>query len=286
MRYNLLIVLLLFCGYLSAQNSNLYRYLGKVYDKKTGLGIEGVTVFTIDSVYSVISGKSGKFAIMAPKNNGPLIFYKDSYKWYHLDTKSHNTIHRVHLERLNVDTTKLVFPKNTIVYYPVKLILGAISASYYGSIKNNFSGGINIKYYYKGRQLFGSEEFTGVKVSPTVRYFIKRNCSYGFYAEGKIIVGYFDFTRLNYTYSNKITVNFPTTFWTGGVGASVGIMDVLGDLKHVVLDLSIGVQIFPSNYPTEKTGEHGNELSHNSLWWIAGGPGSLIEINLGIGGIF
>ncbi len=279
-------MILLSASLVFSQNSNHSRYIGKVYDNKTGLGMDGVKVFTNDSSYSGISGKSGKFIIVSPKNQGPFIFNKESYKQYILDVKSHNKIHRVYMEKLVADTKDIVFPKNTVIFYPVKLILGAISASYHRSIAKGFVGGVNIRYYYSGKQMFGNEEFTGVELAPMVRYFIKRNSSFGYYVEGKIIVGYFDFTRLNYNYSNNMTKNFPIDFWTGGISTSIGIMDILGNSKNIVLDLSFSVQIFPPNYPTEKTDEHGNTMSHNNLWWIAGGPGSLIEINLGIGGIF
>ena len=141
-------------------------------------------------------------------------------------------------------------------------------------------------YYYNGRQLFGSEEFTGIKISPYFRFYFKRNKSYGFYVQGATIIAYFDFSVLNYNYSNSNTISVPTIFWTYGLSGALGFTNILGNSKHFIIDMNIGWQYLPAPFAENITNEHNTEYTHNSLWWIVGGPGSVIEIKLAIGGIF
>lgn len=66
----------------------------------------------------------------------------------------------------------------------------------------------------------------------------------------------------------------------------IGISDVIKNLKHFSININIGLQIMPSNYPKKVTDDSGKTYTHNGLWWYAGGPGSIIEIKLAFGGIF
>lgn len=259
---------------------------GKIINNKSGLGISGVSISTLDSNFVTTSGTTGVYQFTIPKSVNILSFSHDEYKSkiVSLDKSDRNI--KVQLQRIKPDSADLPTLKNTLSFLPTKLLSGGFSVRLERFIKTRYSVGSYLTYYYRGRQLFGSEKFTGLKASPYFRFYFKRNKSYGFYIQGAAIISYFDFSRLNYKYSNSKTVSIPTKFWTYGLGGALGITNIVGNSKHFIIDINIGWQYLPVNYDKSFTDEHGVEYTHNSLWWIAGGPGSAIEIKLAIGGIF
>ena len=259
---------------------------GKVINQTSGLSIKDVTIYTPDSAYLVKSKNSGKYHFSIPKKINTLIFSHDDYITKEVSFKSSKRVLDVKLDRLIPDSSDLVNHKYSISFLPIKLITGAFSLRFEKFINKKKSVGAYLTYYYDGRQYFGSEEFTGLKTSFYFRYYFVHKQSHGFYAQGSIIIAYFDFDKLNYNYSNQLTKSISTSFWTGGFGAAVGITDIVKNSKHFIFDINIGWQIMPALYKTTITDEHGRELDHNNLWWYIGGPGSVVEIKLAIGGIF
>lgn len=268
------------------QEEKMKRIQGKVVNRKSGLQISNVTVSTIDSVYTVKTLKRGSFYIKVPRSTDRLMFSHEDYRTRVYKLKPSKKIINIELLRITPDSADLPKLKNTISFLPTKLITGAFGLRLERFIETRYSAGIYLTYYFNGRQYFGSEEFTGTKLSPYFRYYIKRNKSYGVYAQATMIVAYFDFSRLNYNYMHKYNKSVEANFWTGGVGAAFGITDIVKNSKHFIIDINIGWQMLPSFYPTEITGEHGETYTHNSLWWVIGGPGSIVEIKLAVGGIF
>ncbi len=268
------------------QEEKMKQIQGKVINRKSGLEISNVTVSTMDSAYSIKTLKLGSFFIKVPRSTDALVFSHENYSTKVFKLKPSKRIVNIELRRIKPDSVDLPKLNNTISFLPTKLITGAFSLRLERFIKSKYSGGIYFTYYYNGRQYFGSEEFTGTKISPYFRYYIKRNKSYGVYAQATVIIAYFDFSRLNYNYEHSYTKSVETNFWTGGIGGSFGITDIVGNSKHIIVDINIGWQLLPPLYPTEITGEHGETYTHNNLWWAIGGPGSIIEIKLAVGGIF
>jgi len=268
------------------QQEKTKQIRGKVINSKSGLGINNVSVSTMDSVYTVETRKYGNFCIKVPHNTETLVFSHNDYQTKVFKTKSLKHAINIRLRRIKPDSIDLPQLNNTISYLPTKLITGAFSLRLERFIKPKYSGGMYITYYFNGRQYFGNEEFTGTKISPYFRFYIKRNKNYGVYAQATVIIAYFNFSKLNYNYENYYTKSVKTNFWTGGIGGSFGITDIVRNSKHVIVDINIGWQLLPSIYTTEVTGEHGEKYTHNNLWWYIGGPGSIIEIKLAVGGIF
>ena len=50
--------------------------------------------------------------------------------------------------------------------------------------------------------------------------------------------------------------------------------------------MNIGFQYFPVDWPDKAKDSNGTTYDHNKTWWYFGGPGSIIEIKIAIGGIF
>lgn len=268
------------------QEEKMKQIRGEVINLESGLEISDVTVCTMDSAYSVKTLKLGRFFIKVPCSTDALVFSHEDYQTKVFKSKSLKRVINIGLRRIKPDSVDLPQFNNTISFLPLKLITGAFSMRLERFIKTKYSGGMYITYYYNGRQYFGSEEFTGIKVSPYFRFYIKRNKSYGVYVQATVIIAYFDFSKLNYNYENRYTKSVETNFWTGGIGAAFGITDIVRNSKHFIIDINVGWQLLPSVYPTEITGEHGLIYTHNNLWWAVGGPGSIVEIKLAIGGIF
>jgi hypothetical protein len=267
--------------------STTYKYLhGKVYNKTSGLGIAGVKIRIGDSSYGIQSKNTGAYVLRTRKESDSILFEHPGYQPLKLALKKSTRSMDAPLCRLQADSNDLPGLKNTLSFLPLKLITGGLSLNYERFIKTKLSTGLNATYYFKGRQYFGNEEFTGLKLTPHVRFYFKRNKSYGFYIQGGIIVAYFDFSKLNYNYSNDLTRSVSKYFWAGGVGSAIGIMDILGKSSNAIVDINIGLQNFPSPIEPKWIDEHGREYSHNTAWWLLGGPGSIIEIKIAIGGIF
>lgn len=268
------------------QEEKMKQIRGKVINLESGLEISDVTVCTMDSAYSVKTLKLGRFFIKVPCSTDALVFSHEDYQTKVFKSKSLKRVINIGLRRIKPDSVDLPQFNNTISFLPLKLITGAFSMRLERFIKTKYSGGMYITYYYNGRQYFGSEEFAGIKVSPYFRFYIKRNKSYGVYVQAAVIIAYFDFSRLNYNYENSYTKSVETNFWTGGIGGAFGITDIVRNSKHFIVDINVGWQLLPSLYPTKITDEYGITYTHNNTWWAVGGPGSIVEIKLAIGGIF
>lgn len=268
------------------QDQKMRQIRGKVINSESGLEISNVLVSTQDSSYSVKTLKHGSFYMKVPQSADFILFSHDDYNTKAYELKYLKRVVNIRLDKIVPDSSYLPMLKNTLTFLPTKLITGALSIRVERFIKTSYSAGLYITYYYNGKQYFGSEEFTGLKISPYFRYYFRRNKSYGVYAQATVIIGYFDFSRLNYNYVHSYTKSVETNFWTGGIGGAFGITDIIRNSKHFIVDINIGFQLLPSLYSTEITDEHDRKYTHNNLWWIVGGPGSIVEIKLAVGGIF
>ena len=282
----IIVVLFLWISVSFGQSEKTKRIRGEVINGASGLGIESVRISSKDTAYWATSKRNGQFVIKIPKYTDSLLFLHDEYQPKIILIKPFYKSVGVELIRFLPDSNDLPQLKNTLSFLPIKLITGAASIRYERFLTTNQSVGAYLTYYYRGREYFGTEEFTGFKASPYFRFYTKRNKSYGVYIQATAIVAYFNFTELNYVYEGVSTLSVETNFWTAGAGVAFGITDVFKNSKHFIIDINIGFQIMPSTYPMEITDDHGRTYSHNGLWWYAGGPGSLIEIKLAFGGIF
>jgi hypothetical protein len=263
------------------------RVRGYVINKTSGLGIERALVSTHDKANTVLTDSEGLFRIKIPRKTDSLFFSKEGFSSTGKALKFNTLKIDVKLTRLVPDPNDLPRLKNSLSFLPLKLITGGLAFRYERFFKTKYSLGLYTDYYYRGREYFGTEEFKGIKVTPHFRYYTVRNKSFGVYAQGGIIISYFDFHKLYYnTYEMEYSYSTSPKFWTGGFIFSFGIEDIVGNSRNFIVDISVGLQYMPQTYPTTVTGPHGLTYTHNPGWWYAGGPGSLVEIKLAFGGIF
>lgn len=286
MKFTLTLLLLLVFIFSFGQNQDTKRIRGIIINETSGLGIEGANIYTVDSSYKTTSNKLGAYSLKVSKRTGILIFSHAEYKRNIVSFKNSERVVDAELIRLIPNSVDLPENNFTLSILPLKFITGAISLRFEQFINVKMSAGTYLTYYFNGRQYFGSEKFKGLKASPYFRYYFKHNKSYGFYAQGSVIIAYFDFSKLNYNYSNKATKTISTYFWTGGLSAAIGITDIVKNSQGFIIDINIGMQMLPLPIETTITDEHGTEYDHNPAWWMLGGPGSFVEIKLAIGGIF
>ncbi|MDP2724093.1 MAG: carboxypeptidase-like regulatory domain-containing protein [Bacteroidales bacterium] len=270
----------------AAQEQPLKTISGSVLNQVSYLAIDSVVVSSGDGTFTTLTKKSGNFRFTIPTTVDTLYITHPGYQSKMVKLiPNHNNL-KLKLHRIHPDASDLPTLKNTVSFLPTKLVVGAFSMRFERFVNLKYSAGAYLTYYYKGREFFGSEQFTGLKTSLYVRRYLKRNKSYGFYAQAAVLVAYFDFGELNYRYADYYIKTVSTHFYTGGLGAAIGMTDIINNTKHLIVDFNVGFQFMPHNYAREITGEHGEKYKHNPLWWYLGGPGSEIELKLAIGGIF
>jgi len=286
----LLIISISLLGFSSvAQKQKMKTIYGYVNDKYTYEAISGVRVFSADSATSGTTDAMGTYRITVPRKSKRIYFHHDGYEPVNIRLAHYTRRLDVRMRPISLQKEKYgeLSGKNALAWLPTKHILGALGLRYERFIHLRYSAGLYFDWYYRGRQAFGSEEYTGFKATPTFRYYFMHHKAMGFYVQASAIVGYFDFAKLNYVYPNRhdVSVSVNYIFWTGGVGGAVGAYFAFGKEKHFFLDLNFGFQFMPANYPTVKKTSNGL-YEHYPTWWYAGGPGSIIEVKIAIGGIF
>ncbi len=282
----LIMMSMLSCGKHAFSQSTTKLIRGEVLNTVSGLGIKEVVVSTLDFKQMAKTNGYGGYSIRIPKTVDSLLFQHPLFatKVVRIKKKHHRVLD-TEMTRLIPDAADLPNAKTSVSFLPLKFITGALSLRVAYFIKTEHALGAYVTWYYNGRQYFGNERFTALKATPYYRYYYERNKSFGAYIQLGAIIGYFDFTNLEYNYSNKLNTSVPAFFWTGGFGFATGIEDIV-KMSGVALDINIGFQYLPPRYPVSVTNEHGTVLEHNNTWWFLGGPGSLVEIKISIGGLF
>lgn len=284
----IIILLILSTSDSFCQNRKMKTLSGKVVDHKSLQGIDSVLITTRAAEYSTTTDKTGSFKFTVP---GKYI----RFKFRHIDYKSREERAYSSNSDLNIRMGKIkrygpATQKFAIAWLPLKLFWGALGMKVEVFINDKISLGTYFDWYIDGIQYFGGEKYTGFKASPCFRYYIKRDIKRGVYAQVTGIVGYFDFHPLNYTSGDRYPYEYSTTymFWMGGAGFAFGAYFVLSDtkLKHMYFDVNAGLQIFMAPWPMEARNSNGMRFEHYPQWWYIGGPGSIIELKLAIGGFF
>lgn len=272
---------------------------GIVIDKNSNQFIEGAMVNIEGTDVIVYTDESGEFIIEIPQRRRYLLVSEDGYKTAKTALKpgfQHKTPN-IYLVPLAVNDSTFTYIKNAVTLSLFEIFNGAIALRYERFLKQKHSIGIHGSFYLFGRNptALGSEhdhyvKYQGIKASPFYRYYLIRKRSFGLFGEGKIQMGYFDFSELGYYYGSGMSqykVYSEQSFWTVGIGVSVGIKFKLP--KKGVGNLSIGYQYFPIHVPEtfETPGPGGNTMTYtvDTDWWYRGGPGSYVDVKftLGIG---
>jgi hypothetical protein len=272
---------------------------GIVLDIITRKPICNANVEEIKFGNSISTDSTGHYTFLLPKKSRKLLFTCDEYFDFNksITTCTARKNLKILLRPLNaaIADTLWAKQKNVISLAPFELINGAIGLRYERFLKRSHSIGLHSSLYLYGYNSwlldFGSNpvSYKGLKLAPFYRFYMVRSNDHGFFIEGKIPFGYFNFSTLTYICMHED--NFPQNFWTIGGAVGVGWMFRLGHSLHGVGNLSLGYQFFPMDVPAYyiiEEGAPGRFLDYdlNNTWWYASGPGSVIEIKFTMGGIF
>jgi len=278
---------------INAQEVKMKLMYGRVSDKHTRLGIDSVQITTNDTLYSTSTTENGSFEFNIPRKTRALYFNQDRYNAVKVRLSPPARRVDVSMKTLSYLTETYGPPtgKFMVGWLPLKLAWGALGVKLEGFLLKKHSLGVYFDWYFSGIQFFGGEKYTGYKIVPFYRYYIRRDAHLGFFVQASGIVGYFDFTKLNYfnhrQYPYEISKTYILKSYGFGVGGGVSFVMNQSKHKHIIFDIYIGYQNFPEDWPKKATNNIiPTTFSHNASWWYIGGPGSEIDIKLTIGGIF
>lgn len=262
---------------------------GMVNDRYTFEAVGNVLVFTGDSLNATNTGEDGYYELSMPRKTKKIYFQHVDY--YPEKIRLAFQTRKLDLRMKPVSQKKARYGaltyRNAIGWLPVKHLLGALGLRYERFLGVRYSVGLYLDWYYRGREFFGTEKYQGFKIAPAFRYYFRHHRAGGFYLQAYGLLGYFDFSELNYEHpydeGNILTTSY--RFWTGGVGNSIGAYFALGESRQAYIDINVGFQYLEANFPTQKN-NNGTIYHHNNGWWYLGGPGSFIEVKLALGGLF
>ena len=292
MRTALVVFLFLLSISLSGQEKRMRTIHGKVTDKKSGLSISDVRIRPNDTNYYTTSGKIGEYKFSIPKRSRSLFYSHPDYEEYHVKINPF-------AKRVDVRMIPIIKIRHTygparghfaIGFLPMKLMWGALGVKLEVFMINKLSAGTFFDWYFSGFQYFGGEKYSGYKISPFMRFYFIRNEKHAIYTQGSAVYGYFDFEKLNYTFGDEwpyeISIGYLQESWGFGIGLGYCVTLIDTKLKRLFVDINLGIQYLPANWPEENNSYHGRTADHNKTWWYLGGPGSIIELKLSLGGIF
>lgn len=273
---------------------------GKVLNIITKEAVAGVKVLEVKHGNTSFTDSTGHFSVTLPKRSRKLLFTHDEYISFRHKfppaTPHKNLKILLTPTNHNISDTLWRRQKNAISFSTMELISGAVAVRYERFLKEKHSVGLHTSVYLYGYNNFifdlgnNPANFKGIKLAPFYRFYPARSNSQGLFLEGKIPFGYFNFSRLTYSYEHQsYTKNFPQQFRTVGGAVAIGWMFRLGSTRHGVGNFSIGLQVFPMDVPTEMEGELGGGVvtyTLNNAWWYITGPGSILEFKFTLGGIF
>lgn len=281
---NILIVFFIVCCELMYSQSGKYSFVGMVFDNMSGNGVDSVRLSTIDSSHVFYTNKYGRVRCRVPNNYSEIVVYRESYR---TDTiKGESGIHSIPLIPLIVDSAKLFYLKNAFRAYPFQIPFGSVMLSYERMISRKLSLLLISRYYYNGRNIFGSETYKGYEIAPSIRFYYKQNPRTAYYLQAQAIIASFDFPKLNYRYMNYYTYSVSEDFDSFGGSFGFGFSHKIIGFSRLIIDLNINLKILPHNYPLTVKDEYGVEYEHNPAWWYLIGPGTIFEANFSIGGMW
>jgi len=268
---------------------------GRIFGIVTRNDLDSVTLKLENSKKVGYSAKDGKFEFVLPISTDRLIASK---KGYFNDTilLSGNNFFKNHEVFLVPDYLKSnssidkCYYSNIFMVAPNELLNVSIGLKYVHFIKRKHAFGLQFSYYIptcRSIPLSVNVNYSGIKVSPTYRYYFMRSLSNQSFVEGKIIGGYLNFKSLPYreaSYQEDFEF-LPASFYSYGIGINWGFEDIVLN-SHAIFGFSIGFQYFPMYIEYSYTNEHNIQYDAQTWWWYLYGPGSIVEIKIYIGGIF
>ena len=282
---------------LTAQDKQVHGYVLDAISQKP---VANAKITELKSGTYVLTDSSGLFNLSLPKKTRELIITHENYKPFkqllHPLKSTRELIFKITPYNHKQSDTIWRNYKNAITLSPMELINGAVAVRYERFLKLKHSVGLHSSVYLFGfnswvfNQGYNSARFTGIRLTPFYRYYPIRSNAHGFFLEGKVSYGYFNFSSITYIYSNYYTKKKGDTFSTFGGGVAIGWMFRLPKTKHGVGNFSIGLQTFPFAGNTSIQADRGDgemvTWTTDTSWWYIWSPGAVFEFKFTIGGIF
>lgn len=299
----LILIITVLCGYSQYKTAK-----GLVLDKKDKEVIPNTFVKINDTTIDTYTSNTGEFVIDVPNSFRSLTISHNDYMereiilrpGFHLKPtiiylQSKNSYEQTIKEKKTKDSI-FESSRNTLSVSLIEILSVAIAGRYEYLLFKKHSIGAHLSLYVYGRNTvsLGSEHdyypvFHGFKLAPAYRFYLGRN-QRKLFLEGKIPIGYFYFSRLEYHYSNSLEKSISYSFWSSGYSASAGITIPMRKKKGGIITISAGYQFFPIKVPgsIEREIYDGTILKYttDNYWWYFGGPGSKLEIRFLLGGVF
>ena len=271
---------------------------GRVIDELLEESVRQAEIRLENNDIVAYSDRDGEFDVAIPKSNKNLIISHPDFNTAIVPIEDRSRrqpgmVIKLCKKNLSRKDTAWKYRNNLVAFSVGELLNGGIGLRYERSIKQWHSIGLHLTSYFFGfswpmlTNSMTNDRFTGLKIAPFYHFYVWKNVVTAGFVEVKPLLAYFNFYSLDYAmkYEPEYEYNVSTNFWTGGVGIAWGWL-FYPSKNNFSLCLSAGIQYFPWNVPKTIKNEEGATYEINKTWWYIGGPGSVIEIKILIGGRF
>jgi hypothetical protein len=173
-----------------------------------------------------------------------------------------------------------IFAQKQLITFSPMGFVDKLRVKYERSSSDNVSLGSFINIYYAG--------FKGIRLDPFIRFYPAGKAPKGFYIQAKAIVGVFyskieyDFDQIVGTDTTTLVSNKSETFLTYGAGLGLGHQFLMGK-SEVPLDIFLGFQYSKFGAPESVIIDNNRYETMDDAVWYMTGPGSILNMNFGIG---
>ena len=279
-----------FCFPSFPENRKIHGTIVEKYLKKP---VAGASVSLWNDKIIAWSDKNGKFSVGIPISTKMLKISHPDFAPMIVDFKKHTPNLIIKMTKVNLQREDTIWMtwKNMVAILPLEIVTGSVGLLYQRFIKVRHAAGVHLSAYVIGwgRNPIsgGLSKFKGFKLAPYYRFYVWRNIKSGGFVQGKVIAGYFDFSKLYYSSDHSNYGEYrQEQFWSTGFGIAWGWSVKLAGSRRGVFNFTLGYQNFLMNVPPYTESVHYGTLKVQSGWWYLVGPGSRFEIKLVFGGIF
>jgi hypothetical protein len=173
-----------------------------------------------------------------------------------------------------------VFAQKQLITFAPMGFVDKLRLKYERTTSDNISYGTFLNVYYFN--------FKGIRLDPFVRFYPKGKAPKGVYIQGKAVVGIF-YSKIKYEYEQIIGTDTTTlasteseTFTTYGGGLGLGYQFIIGR-SELPMDLFLGFQYSKFGAPASVIINNNRYETLDDATWYMTGPGSIFNMNFGIG---
>ena len=266
---------------------------GTIVERYMKKPVAGASIRLWDDKIIAWSDKHGKFSVGIPRNTKMLKISHPDFEPMIAEFKKHTPNLIIKMTKVNLQREDTIWStwKNMVAVLPLELISGSVGLLYQHFFQVRHATGAYLSAYLFGWGTGplggGVAKYKGFKLAPYYRFYVWRNIKSGGFVQGKVIAGYFNFSKLYYEDGyGEYYESRQEEFWNLGFGVAWGWSVKLAGSRHGIFNITFGYQRFTLSVPPTTDSNHYGTLDVQSNWWYLVGPGSLFEIKLVFGGIF